>query len=427
MFRLFNIKFPHYAPPDSQGGIESGKELGKEEIINLLGEDDDKEEILDLKDEKKIESKEEEGDEEKEEEGEEKKDELEEIEDELEEPDEEKLELMTPVRRKEILSKYPNVFKDFPYLERAYYREQQFTEIFPTIADARSSVEKSEALDSLEKELLSGDTKNILKAIKEENSDSFNKLVDNYLPNLAEIDEKAYHHVIGNTIRHTIVAMLTEARDSQNKETAATLQDTAAILNQFVFGSSIFTKPSNLSKEGETKKDDDKVSERERQFTQRQFESAKDDLNTRVNNIIRATIDGHIDPKESMTNYVRKNASREALETLSDLIDKDSRFKTLADRLWEKAFQSDFSKESLDKIRSAYLAKSKTLLPSVIKKARNEALKGLGKHVSDDEKDRKGPVLSGKESSHRSSPRNDKEKSQKIPANMRSIDYLMQD
>jgi hypothetical protein len=50
--------------------------------------------------------------------------ELKEIEEELEPPTEEQLELVTPVRRKEILTKYPNLFKDFPYLEKAYYREQ---------------------------------------------------------------------------------------------------------------------------------------------------------------------------------------------------------------------------------------------------------------------------------------------------------------
>ena len=40
-----------------------------------------------------------------------------------------------------------------------------------------------------------------------------------------------------------------------------------------------------------------------------------------------------------------------------------------------------FDKESTDRIKSAYLSKAKTLLPSVIKKARNDALRGLGRNA----------------------------------------------
>src|SRR5689334_21691102 len=40
-----------------------------------------------------------------------------ELEDEDEEPKEEDLALQTPPRRKEILAKYPNIFKEFPYLQ----------------------------------------------------------------------------------------------------------------------------------------------------------------------------------------------------------------------------------------------------------------------------------------------------------------------
>ena len=431
--RFSNLLF---APPDT--ALETGgKELTKSETIEILGEDDDDKEVIDL-DEKKSKLKDDKEDKEEtkeddntdEDKEEDEDDELKEIEDELEEPDEEKLELMTPVRRKEILKVYPDLFKKFPYLERAYYREQQFTEMFPTIEDARQSLEKVESFNNIEKELLSGNTTNILKALKEEDNDAFYKLVDNYLPVLADVDEKAYHHVIGNTIRHTIISMLEEAKTSGSQE----LNEAAVILNQFAFGSSTFTRPGNLSKsESKDTKEEDRISEREKQFNQKQFESSKNDLNTRVNNVIRSTIESHIDPKESMTDYVRKNAVRDAQETLADLIDKDTRFKSLADKLWEKAFESDFSRESVERIRSAYLAKAKTLLPSVIKKARNEGMRGLGKRVKDDTneveetKDRKGPIARGRESSHNSSPRNDKERAKQIPAGMKSIDFLMQD
>ena len=90
------------------------------------------------------------------EEKEEEVDELKEMEEELEGPSEEDMELMTPVRRKEILAKYPQLFKDFPYLEKAYYRDQQFTEVFPTIQDAKIAVEKATILDRFEQQVVNG-------------------------------------------------------------------------------------------------------------------------------------------------------------------------------------------------------------------------------------------------------------------------------
>jgi hypothetical protein len=50
-------------------------------------------------------------------------------------------------------------------------------------------------------------------------------------------------------------------------------------------------------------------------------------------------------------------------------------FRRHLDKLWESAFSSKFSQNSLNGIRSAYLGKSKQVLSSVIKKARAEALK----------------------------------------------------
>jgi hypothetical protein len=335
-----------------------------------------------------------------------------ETEEETEKPDEEELELTTPVRRKEILQKYPNLFKDFPYLEKAYYREQQYTEILPSLDDAKVAVEKAETLDNFEKELLGGSAESILKAVKENNQDAYNKLVDNYLPSLAKVDQQAFHHVVGNVIKQTIIGMYQESRTTQNDA----LANAAVILNQFVFGTSNFAPPSQLAKP-ESPDKSELQSERQK-FIQERFETTRDDLATKVANTLKATIEQNIDPRESMTDYVKKNASRDAMEQLNSLIDKDTRFRAILDKLWEKAFQSNFSKDSVDKIRSAYFSKAKTLLPTVIKQARNSALKGLGKQT--DSVDRRGPIPPGKTTTQGS-------RSPQLKSGMSTLDFFMQD
>lgn len=371
-----------YDKPVDTGAALQDKELSKEDMIKFMGDEDDSEKI-DLEEEKPNKEEKEEEKEEKEE-----KPLEEELEEELEEPDEEKLELMTPARRKDILAAFPDLFKKFPYLERAYYREQQFTELLPTIDDAKTAVEKSQTLDNFEKDLLNGNTENILKAVKDHDPKIFNKVVDNYLDTLSKVDQNAYYHVLGNTVKNTITAMVSEGKRSGNEA----LQAAAQILNQFVFGTSEFSAPSRLTTEEKPNEEEDRVKAREADLNRRQFESSRDDLQTRVDNILKATVEGNIDPKESMTPYVKRTATREALEDLSSLIDGDTRFRTILDRLWEKSFEENFSRASLDKIKSAYLSKARTLLPSVIKKSRNEALKGLGKRVREEKEEEESPL-----------------------------------
>jgi NCAIR mutase (PurE)-related protein len=125
-----------------------------------------------------------------------------------------------------------------------------------------------------------------------------------------------------------------------------------------------------------------------------------------------------------MTDYVKQHATAEAFEKLETLIAQDSRFRGMLDKLWEKAFQSGFSKESTDRIKSAYLSKAKTLLPSVIKSARNKALKDRETTVDTKPQARKGPIARG----HSTTPSSGRiRKASDIPAGMTTLDVLMKD
>lgn len=453
MFRnsLLSIRYPFFSPdtPTPAGGgtatptgTPSG-EMSKEDTIEFLSGDDDKPEVLDLtpkgeKEKDKGKEKDKEKTKESDEEvpetelsEDEEVDELQEIEDELQEPTDEQLELVTPVRRREILAKYPQLFKDFPYLEKAYYREQQFTELLPTIEDAKQAVEAKSILDSFEKDLMGGNSETVLKAVKAENPAAFAKMADNYMLTLRNVDEAAYFNVLGNITKHTIAAMVQEARSSKNEE----LQNAALLLNQFVFGTSTWEAPKTLAKPEQPgdKDKENNISEREKQFLNTQLESTRGDLNTRVNNTLRNTIQAHIDPKESMTPYVRRNAERDAMEKLTDLVNKDSRFKVLVDKLWEKAYKDGFTPEAKERIKSAYLSRAKTLLPSVIKMARNEALRGVGKRVKEEDNDseiverdnKKGPVTQGRPRSQ--TPTGKIKEAKDIPRGMKTIDFLNAD
>lgn len=397
-------------PPESSKSIE--------DIIQKLGDDTDLLAGTEIEDteEKKLEKKPEE---------------KEEKEIELREDDEEKEEIdlkddddVTGIHssRKEILKKYPNIFKDFPSLERAYFKDEQMSEIFPTVKDAREASDKIKVFEEFEDQLVEGNTESLLKTVKDNDPAAFGKIVDNYLDVLGKVDPSARIHVYSQTAQRLIVAMVQEAQTSKNED----LQKAAVILNQFAFGSSNFVPIKGFSgddkedkkvNEGQTKLEEEKAA-----FIQEKYESNRDDLTTRVSNTIKSTIAAHIDPKSSMSDYVKRNAIRDAEDSLDDLIKSDSRFMSSIERLWESAFEQNFSRNSMDKIKNAFLAKAKSLLPDVIKKSRNDALKGLGKPESSDKSDKRGLLPKGGGNS-----RATEKETKKPERRMSTLEFLNQD
>lgn len=409
----------------------------KEDIIDFLKDDEpDVPDVIDLKDKPaKVDKKDNDNDDDDDKDKDDKDDELEVIDDELndieedlKDPEEKDLELVTPVRRSEILKLYPDLFKKFPYLEKAYYREQAFTQLLPTLDDAREAVAAKTTLDNFEQDLLGGDTEKILASVKQTDPKAFAKIADNYLGVLAKVDAPAYHTVIGNIISHTIHQMVSEGRRSKNEA----LEAAAQILNQFVFTTSDYVSPKRLSADDVDDKPNPKeeeVSNREKAIIEREFNRAQTDVNTRVGNSLKATIEANIDPKDNMSDYVKRNAIREANETIEKLMERDSRFRTILDRLWENAARNDFDKSSTDKIREACISKARTLLPSVIKTARNAALKGMGKRVVDDSDDKndKQPIRNAVKGRANTPQVDHKTSKGKVPEGMSTLEFLNSD
>src|SRR5216684_980695 len=196
------------------------------------------------------------------------------------------IEVDAPPRKKEILAKYPDLFKTFPFLEKIMYRDRQYNELFGSFDDAKEIAEKSESFNQFESQLLAGDTSEVLRNVKDVDEKAFNIIVDEYLPTLAKVDKEAYFHVVGNLNRRLIMEMVQEANDTNNED----LKQAALLVNQFIFGSSKFTAPTLRV---EKIKDTSEASEAEQErlaFTRERFETARDDLQTKIDNTLRATI-----------------------------------------------------------------------------------------------------------------------------------------
>lgn len=287
----------------------------------------------------------------------------------------EDLEFIVPFKKSDVAKAYPGIFKKFPDMERKIYKGEKYEEVFPTIKDATEARERLEVLERAEASLFLGDLTDIFKAVKSEDEESFKRIADNVLGSIEKVDRSAYIHLIGNIGKFFIQNIVNEAnRHPKDSEPQKNLMLGALVLNQYLFGSSQWTPPARLSKE--ITEDDKKLQEKEKEFLQQRFSEVQMDLVERTTSIVVNTIQKYIDPKETMSAYVRAKAVEDCKQLLDKQIQADESFKNKLDHLWSGVIESNFSKEAQEQVKNAYLGKVKSLLAEVIKKVRNEALSG---------------------------------------------------
>lgn len=340
---------------------KEGKEEKKEdEELELKEDEDDDKEKLDLKE--KDEEKEENDEENKEEDGD----------DDDDEEKEEKEELNAPPRKKEIEKFAPGIFKKFAFLEKMLYRDKEITELFGSFDEAKEVAGKVTRLNEFESQLLNGKTEEILKTVKEADPKAYDKIIDDYIGVLERTDKDAFLDVTENITKRILMGMIAAAKKTEDEG----LKSAAQELHNYMFGKGTeWSDPKiRVPKEDENKKNE--VDEERKTFMEERFIIARDDLQLRVDNVLKATISEHIDPKGLMSDYEKRNAVKDTLALIHELAGNDSTFKKNLNTLWTNAAANKFSQSSLDSIKKAYLGKSKSVAMNAIKKVRGEALKG---------------------------------------------------
>ncbi|HWY36517.1 MAG TPA: hypothetical protein VNX68_17870 [Nitrosopumilaceae archaeon] len=327
------------------------------------------------------------------------------------------------VNRREILKAYPDLFKKFPSLEKSIYREQEYAQIFPTMAEARESKEALDNYTQIESGLLSGDIGNILSAVKNSDARAFDKITETFLPTLSKIDAQAYSGVLSQVLKSAAISMFTEGKKRENEN----LQLAAQILHEFAFGDNKITAYNFRNKVStETNPKEEELNQREQGFLKQQFDVAIGDVSGRAENIIKSTIDKHIDPKNVMTSYVRNNAMKDIMNEVDRNIKGDKTFTALLDKLWERSFEDNFSESSKIKIKNALLSKASTILPDILRKVRADALKGhtTSRRKDEEEIEDKKPLPRGNVAG---SSKNSSGSKSKDGRGMKTADFFLQD
>jgi hypothetical protein len=282
----------------------------------------------------------------------------------------------------DIKKAYPDIFKKFPSLEHMYFREKEFSELFPTVDDAREASESAEAFSSIRNSVLSGNNEPLIEAIKDTGTKELNKFASNFLPQLFKVDRDAHWTATAPILQSAVRGLFSKGV----KEKDENLQHSARYMAEYLFGEdgaevaegkkSIVSAPTT-SEESE----DVKAVRLERQALKTErFDSFVQDTSTDLVSQITSIVIGKdaegktkLDPDELMSPLIRKYVMKEIREELDRQLAADPDHIRLMKSLWKKAEDSGYSKDSKTKILSAYLARAKSLVPAIRAKAVSEA------------------------------------------------------
>lgn len=351
---------------------ENDEQDNGEEIIDLRGKDkeddeEDEDEEEDIEDPDKDSGDEDEEDEELK------------LED-----DEDELELAKIPTRAQIKAKYPNIFKEFKALDRIFYREKAYAEVFSTVKDATNAKEELKEYGQIQEELLSGDIVGVLSRVKQTNPKAYDKIAGNIIESLTKVDKDSYLEPARIIIKGTLNNLNTLAsqalkKDASNKR-AEQIQIAVELIHDALgFGSEVTPYNREFKEDEKENPEVEKLKRERQQIDSDRFREAHNKVVSRFGDLVTKTLQKNIDPKNVMTPYIKSNLIKDIKEELDKQLIADKRFEGVVKKLYERAKENSYNESSLNNILEALRNKTSSILRDIIRAKKGEALRGTSK------------------------------------------------
>jgi len=265
---------------------------------------------------------------------------------------------------KQIEAKYPELFKDFPSLRHAFFREQEFSKLFPSMEDAKVASENVAIFNDLQADVLEGTGERLLNSLKE--ADSLKRFSTKFLSNLNKVDRDLHWEVIAPVLEDALRAFYREGK-TRGSEDITNAADHLAI---FLFGDpDVASGKKSITRQIEEK--EPKVDPEQQKWRQERVNTFRSDVYDSCIDGITPMIQQGI-PAET-SKFMKDALTKSILTEVDKLIASDKTHQSYVDKLWDKAIASGFNKDSKTSITAAYLARAKSLIPSVRRRLITEA------------------------------------------------------
>lgn len=349
------------------------EQLGDLDILNQVDETEQESDLSDLQEtpEKKEAEETEEATEEVTEEVTEEEDAEEKVEEEPE-PDENEEIAQGRLTFKEVSKEFPTLFKKFPALRHAFFKEQEYSKVFPTVEDAQEAHKKATDYAYLERDLLSGEPKQLFSAVAQTSPEAFGKLVSKVLPAIYEVDKDAFYEMTEPILKNALQAAFREGNSSDTQD-GKNLALAARYLNKFLFRSTEIGDAQPVIREKTPDPERVKFEQERNQFQEQRFHDFRENIvETIQKELSKLTING-LDPENKLNEFVRKSIIKETIEQIGSVLEKDSRHLATMDSLWKRARLNGLTQEHKARILQTYLGRVKEILPVIRSKVRSTA------------------------------------------------------
>ena len=281
----------------------------------------------------------------------------------------------------DIKTKYPDFAKEFPDVKNALFREQQFSEVFSTPAEAKDVLDRVAVFDRLSNDVVDqGNIIDLFDTIKKQNGESFNKIAYSLLPYFQENDKDTYYELAARPIKQLLRAAW---HDGNGEKTD--LGKAAAHIHKYFFKNTNFDEKvkAETGKEASTKSK--REEELESKLSQIEQNKQNDFLSTVDESyVVKMTkhIREGIDKDERLTEWTKSKISDDVLREIQRQLKKDTRYVGAVNSLIRQASQNGFTNDFKSRLINTALVRAKSLVPEVRKRIVSEALRAAGKKES---------------------------------------------
>ena len=369
---VFTMRYPFYQIEGAGGTGTPNVEI-EEEPKDTNGDDDNG----DQDEESEEESEDEEEDDSDKEEDEDKEDDIE----------------LSRVSLTDIKGKYPNFFKDFPDLKHAFFREQQFTEVFPTIEDARKAAEAQVAYEEMTDAVTEGNAQHFLSELRNENPEALEKFANNFLPALQETSKDLYFATIGPTVRHFVRQVFVHGENEKDDN----VKNAAKIVHKLIFGGGYddVERGGNELNITRTNNKDSSVEEDKKKYFAGKYQSLYTDVGNSCHTELEKQINKGLSDLDKGQKGLARLITNEVKNKVLAEMDKDSAYLSRMQNLWKREQRMGFQGQLKNSFLTVFMSKAKTLIPKIRAEVRKEA---LGKSANGSKNDGTR-ITAGKQSS----------------------------
>ena len=277
---------------------------------------------------------------------------------------------------KSVEEKFPGLLKAFPALRDMYFREAEYSKLFPTVDEAKEAASNHNAFNNLHDDIFNGDGSKMFSAIKEEDEKGLEKFSGQILSSLFKVHPPSFWRAANPLVEDIARNMFSKGV----KENNDSLQNAARYLSDYFFGN---TEVAEGKKTSIVKVEDNNEVKKEREafdnekgtaFRSNVEQSLRPQIVKLIESIDPKTEKSRLDPDGVFSNFIKNTIIDRIIDDLGTQLIADKNHIRFMDSLWAVAKRNGRTDADKTRIISAYLARAKSLIPSLRSKYVSEAL-----------------------------------------------------